>query len=62
MSHASPAPTGPSFAARHLLGIEHLKPHEITEILDLADTYVDLNRRPEKHSDVLAGLTQKHVL
>ena len=47
-----------SFEHRHLLGIEPLKPHEITEILDLADTYVDLNRRPEKHSDVLSGLTQ----
>ena len=47
-----------SFEHRHLLGIEPLKPHEITAILDLADDYVALNRRPEKHSDVLAGLTQ----
>ncbi len=47
-----------SFDHRHLLGIEHLKPHEITEILDLADQYVDLNRRQVKHSDALAGLTQ----
>ncbi len=46
------------FDKRHLLGIEHLKPHEITEILDLADQYVDLNRRQVKHSDALAGLTQ----
>ena len=44
--------------ARHLLGIEQLSPPEITEILDLADRYVDLNRRTVKSSDVLAGLTQ----
>ena len=47
-----------SFDQRHLLGIEHLKPHEITDILDLADQYVGLNRRQVKHSDALAGLTQ----
>lgn len=42
----------------HLLGIEHLAPDEITEILDLAQDYADLNRRPDKHGDALAGLTQ----
>ena len=47
-----------TFAHRHLLGIEQLGPHEITAILDLAETYVDLNRGAAKHSDVLAGLTQ----
>jgi len=47
-----------TFRQKHLLGIEPLHPTEITEILDLADSYVDLNRAPEKHSDVLAGLTQ----
>jgi aspartate carbamoyltransferase catalytic subunit len=47
-----------SFAHRHLLGIEQLRPHEITAILDLAETYVDLNRGAAKHADVLAGLTQ----
>ena len=49
---------GMSFAHRHLLGIEHLSPTDITAILDLADSYADLNRRPEKHADALAGLTQ----
>ncbi|WP_039018748.1 aspartate carbamoyltransferase catalytic subunit [Halocynthiibacter namhaensis] len=44
--------------AKHLLGIENLAPDEITTILDLADQYVDLNRRQQKHSDALAGLTQ----
>ncbi len=47
-----------TFSAKHLLGIEHLNPREITAILDLADQYVDLNRRQVKHSDTLAGLTQ----
>ena len=46
------------FSARHLLGIEYLGPDDIRAILDLADTYVDLNRRDVKHSDALAGLTQ----
>ncbi len=46
------------FRARHLLGIEHLAPDEITTLLDLAETYVDLNRSPNKHDNALAGLTQ----
>jgi len=47
-----------SFTDRHLLGIEQLSPRDITAILDLAETYVDLNRQLAKHVDVLAGLTQ----
>ena len=47
-----------SFTARHLLGIEPLRPEAITAILDLAETYVDLNRSDAKHGDALAGLTQ----
>ncbi len=47
-----------TFRQRHLLGIEGLAPDEITTLLDLADSYVDLNRRQVKHSDALAGLTQ----
>ena len=47
-----------SFRARHLLGIEHLAPDEITTVLDLADQYVDLNRRDVKHDTALTGLTQ----
>ncbi|QFU09845.1 Aspartate carbamoyltransferase [Rhodobacteraceae bacterium THAF1] len=47
-----------SFRHDHLLGIEPLSPSEITEILDLADTYVDLNRGAEKHGQALKGLTQ----
>ena len=47
-----------SFAHRHLLGIEPLNPSDIQSILDLSETYVDLNRQPNKHSEALAGLTQ----
>jgi aspartate carbamoyltransferase catalytic subunit len=46
------------FPHRHLLGIEHLSPDEITALLDLSDTYVDLNRRPEKKLARLRGRTQ----
>lgn len=47
-----------SFTQRHLLGIEPLRPDAITEILDVAEHYVTLNRQPAKHSNALAGLTQ----
>ncbi|WP_411837717.1 aspartate carbamoyltransferase catalytic subunit [Paracoccus sp. ME4] len=47
-----------SFRARHLLGIDHLRPDEIVTLLDLAEDYVSLNRRTVKHSDALAGMTQ----
>ncbi len=47
-----------AFRQKHLLGIEHLRPEEITTLLDLADQYVDLNRQDMKHTDTLHGLTQ----
>lgn len=47
-----------TFLHRHLLGIEQLRPDDITALLDLAEEYVLLNRGGHKHSDVLAGLTQ----
>ncbi len=47
-----------AFRARHLLGIEHLAPEDIRTVLDLADRYVDLNRRTVKRTDALAGMTQ----
>ena len=40
--------TPSSFPHRHLLGIEDLSPDDINLLLDLADTYVALNRRAEK--------------
>ncbi|MEX1660088.1 aspartate carbamoyltransferase catalytic subunit [Thioclava sp. 15-R06ZXC-3] len=47
-----------AFRPRHLLGIEHLSPEDIRTVLDLADQYVDLNRRTVKKTDALAGMTQ----
>ena len=44
------------FPHRHLLGIASLTPHEITTLLDLADTYVDRH-----HGDALSGLTQVNM-
>ena len=46
------------FNEQHLLGIEPLAPAAISEILDLAEQYVDQNLRENKSSDKLAGLTQ----
>lgn len=46
------------FDQRHLLGIESLRPDEITTLLDLADQYATLSRRREKRSNALQGLTQ----
>ena len=46
------------FKQPHLLGIEGLQPYEIAHVLDLADSYVELNRQPTKRSALLEGLTQ----
>ncbi|MBF9057093.1 aspartate carbamoyltransferase catalytic subunit [Rhodobacterales bacterium HKCCA1065] len=47
-----------SFRQNHLLGIETLAPDEIVTILDLADSYAELERGDNKHGDALKGLTQ----
>ncbi len=47
----------PGFDHRHLLGIEGLTAAEITYLLDLADGYVELNRRAGGKRDILDGLT-----
>lgn len=47
-----------SFPHRHLLGIEGLSPAEISGLLDLADTEVDIGRQIEKKKSVLRGRTQ----
>ena len=44
--------------SRHLLGIEAMAPEEVFSILDLAESYVVLNRDEVKQSNVLAGMTQ----
>ncbi len=46
------------FPHRHLLGIADLQPHEISFLLDEAETWVALNRQSSKHDERLRGLTQ----
>jgi aspartate carbamoyltransferase catalytic subunit len=46
-----------AFPHRDLLGIAQLERHEILYLLDSAEPWVELNRQPSKHSDLLAGLT-----
>lgn len=46
-----------AFPHRDLLGIAQLERHEILYLLEEAETWVELNRGANKHSDLLAGLT-----
>jgi aspartate carbamoyltransferase catalytic subunit len=46
------------FPHRHLLGIEPLSRADIEAVLDLAESYVVLNRQSDKRADALRGLTQ----
>jgi aspartate carbamoyltransferase catalytic subunit len=57
---AAPAPAVP-FRHRHLLGIEGLSAGEISEILDIAEQYVDLNRRGGAKSALLRGRTMVNL-
>ncbi|MEQ8388240.1 MAG: aspartate carbamoyltransferase catalytic subunit [Alphaproteobacteria bacterium] len=45
------------FSHRHLLGIEDLTPEEIGFLLDLSDSFVDLNREADKKRTTLHGRT-----
>ena len=45
------------FPSRHLLGIEGLAPEDITAILNLAEKYIDINRKSNKKLDILKGRT-----
>src|SRR3546814_5464885 len=46
-----------AFPHRDLLGIAQLERHEILYLLDSAEPWIELNRQPSKHCDLLAGLT-----
>ena len=46
-----------AFPHRDLLGIARLERHEILFLLDEAEQWVTLNRRTDKRSDALSGLT-----
>ncbi|GIL37851.1 aspartate carbamoyltransferase catalytic subunit [Roseiterribacter gracilis] len=46
-----------TFPHRHLLGINGLSSADITSVLDVADSYVEQNRRADKRSALLRGRT-----
>ena len=43
---------------KHLLGIDGMKPEEILGLLDLSESYVEMNRGVDKKASVLRGRTQ----
>jgi len=45
------------FPHQHILGIEGMGPDAITTILDLSESYVELNRQPDKKRSDLRGRT-----
>src|ERR1700683_4305436 len=51
------ANTAPILKSNHLLGIEGLSVPEVTQLLDLAETYATLNRSAEKKTALLKGRT-----
>jgi aspartate carbamoyltransferase catalytic subunit len=57
----SPQRKPPLLSAPHLLGISELSPVEITGLLDLAETYVEVNRQIEKRHALLSGRTQVNL-
>jgi aspartate carbamoyltransferase catalytic subunit len=57
MSARSESHESLGFQHRHLLGIEGLSVAEIGVLLDLADGYVEVNRRADKKLNVLGGRT-----
>ncbi|WP_207460637.1 aspartate carbamoyltransferase catalytic subunit [Azospirillum sp. SYSU D00513] len=50
-----------TFPHRHLLGIEGLTAEQISLILDVADGYVEQNKKPNKKTAILSGLTQVNL-
>ncbi len=47
----------PAFPHRHLLGIEDLSREDIVQILDLAETFLEIGERPIKKVPTLRGRT-----
>ena len=57
-AHSDRYPAGAlAFPHRDLLGIAQLGRHEILYVLDQAEQWVELNRQPDKHINLLSGLT-----
>jgi aspartate carbamoyltransferase catalytic subunit len=57
MTPPGTAPAGLGYHRRHLLGIEGLSADEISFLLDLSESYVELNRSETKKSARMRGLT-----
>ena len=57
----SPQRRSPLLKGQHVLAIEDISPQEITALLDLADTYVEVNRQIEKRHALLSGRTQVNL-
>ena len=55
------APRPPIFKAQHLLAVSDLSVTEIPKLLDLADSYVEVNRNADKRHAILAGATQVNL-
>jgi len=51
----------PILKAQHLLAVSDLSVHEIPHLLDLADSYVEVNRNAEKRHAILTGATQVNL-
>ena len=49
--------SGATWRHRHLLGIEQLSSEDIVQVLDLAETFVEINERPIKKVPTLRGRT-----
>ncbi|MEM7173574.1 MAG: aspartate carbamoyltransferase catalytic subunit [Pseudomonadota bacterium] len=57
MSALSKSPSKSGYHHPHLLGIEGLTVGEISYLLDLSETYIELNRSAAKKRDLLTGAT-----
>ena len=57
----SPQRRSPLLKGQHVLALEDISPPEITALLDLADTYVEVNRQIEKRHALLSGRTQVNL-
>ena len=57
MAESSDNPSPLFYRRKHLLGIEGLSRDEIVGLLDLSESYVDQNRRPDKRAALLQGRT-----
>ena len=51
----------PIFKAQHLLAVSDLSVSEISALLDLADSYVEVNRNASKRHAILMGSTQVNL-